>query len=76
MSQVKFTKEGAIDIQVSFQEIWGQMPIDKRYELFGQFVRVTEFLDSLVLVAPSARTPPGETCSRIPCEDSCVHRLN
>lgn len=76
MSKIAFTKERAIDIQVSFQEIWGQLPIDKRNELFGRFIQVTEFLDSLVLVAPSARTPPDETCTRITCEDSCIYRLN
>lgn len=71
MSHTNFTKEGSIDVQVSFQEIWGQMPIDKRNELFDRFVRVTEFLESLVLIAPSARIPPGEQCSKIHCEDSC-----
>ncbi len=72
MSKDKFTKEGTIDVQVCFQEIWRRMPIDKRNELFGQFVRVTEFLELLVLVAPSARTPPGEKCTKIYCKDSCV----
>jgi hypothetical protein len=71
MSKIGFTKEGAIDIQVSFQEIWGQMPIDKRHELFSRFVQVTEFLESLVLIAPSARYISHEVCSRIECTNEC-----
>lgn len=62
MSHTNFNKEVAIEVQVSFQEIWGQMPIDKRNELFRQFVHVTEFLESLVLIAPSSRT----------CKDYCA----
>jgi len=71
MSYIAFTKEGSIDVQVSFQEIWGQMPIDKRNKLFDRFVRVTEFLESLVLIAPSNRMTPYESCSKITCQHEC-----
>lgn len=76
MAHTAFTKEGSIDVQVSFQEIWGRMPIVERNELFDRFIRVTEFLESLVLIAPSARTPLGEQCSKIHCEDSCSPSAN
>lgn len=51
----KVTKERAIEVQATFQEMWNQHSIEKRQELFARFVSVTEFLEAVVVDAPSAR---------------------